>query len=616
MCGIVGIVSKTQGVEQEQLNRMNDALTHRGPDGSGTTIFKNIGLGHRRLSFIDLEGGKQPMSDADETVTITFNGEIYNFQELREQLVSAGYEFESRSDTEVIINAYKHWGTDCIHKLRGMFAFCILDRKKEQLFIARDPVGIKPVYYFSNGDSFAFASELQALKHVPGFKPDINTSALDKYLWLQYIPAPETIFVNTHKLLPGHYMTVSFGGEITKMERYWNIKFEPDSTLTQEQWQEGLDSVLRDSVKKHLVSDVPFGAFLSGGLDSSAVVGYMAQILDQPVKTFSIGFKEEQYNETSYARQVAKKWNTEHHEEIIEPAALDILPDLVRHYGEPFGDSSALPTYYVSKLAKKHVKMVLSGDGGDEALAGYSRYWKYMHYEQVAESSGMKDWLKGMGKKVMPSKFQEQHTVQRYIGYMEFLDLNFRKKLWRPEFHNVITDNVSMFEGYYNDASKWNVINKMQYFDLHCYLPYDILTKVDVASMMNSLEVRTPMVDRTFWEFAAKIPTKMNLNKNMGDWQGKQLLKELMKKDYGHDFAYRKKMGFSVPLDVWLSAKGDFKQEMKARLLGTNSNVAEYLNPTVIESFIENNQASRVWLLLFLEEWLKAFKSDFASVNQ
>jgi asparagine synthase (glutamine-hydrolysing) len=609
MCGIAGILSKSTIELPSVLGNMNDALKHRGPDGHGTHIHKHIGIGHRRLSLIDLEGGKQPMTNEDGTVWIVFNGELYNFKELRNELEKAGHRFQTRSDTEVIVHAYEQWGKDCVKRFRGMFAFCILDQNKQQLFLARDHFGIKPLYYTLGEGMFAFASELQSFKAVPEFKAELDLSAIDKYLWLQYIPAPQTVFKNTYKLKPGHTITVDFEGKAASQEEYWDIAFKPEYDKSEAYFEEALASTIQESVKAHLVADVPFGAFLSGGLDSSVVVSYMCEQLQRPVKTFSIGFEEDAFSELPYAQQVADKWQTEHHVKIVRPDALAILPELVKHYGEPFGDSSAVPTYYVSQLASEHVKMVLSGDGGDEALAGYKTYSNWQKYELVGGESKVKSMLYDQASKIMPSRFKPRHSLEKWLTYIHYIDTDWRKKLWRPEYQYVVNEKLVEFEAFYRRTESFDFTQRHQYMDLKTYMPCDILTKVDVASMMHSLEVRTPLIDLKVWELAARIPPQYNMKKDGDLYSGKHLLKKALEQHFPHEFVHRKKMGFAIPIADWFGVGNRTGEEIHEMLTAPDAQLSKYFSEDGIKQLLQTDNYGGVWLLLFLEYWLRDFNS-------
>ncbi len=532
MCGISGIVN-TNGVAPDEavLRSMTAAIAHRGPDGEGVHIQGAVGLGHRRLAIIDPRCGAQPMSNEDGAVWITYNGEIYNFQELRSELEKRGHRFHTHSDTEMVVHAYEEWGVHCLKRFRGMFAFAIADYRKRELFLARDPLGIKPLYYALGSNLLAFASELQALRRVPGIDWDFDLEAVDQYLYLQYIPAPKTVFRHVRKLRPAHFFTMPFYGPPSPPQRYWKLDFKPIERKEADLLAE-LDHTLRRSVEQHLVSDVPFGAFLSGGIDSSAVVGYMAQILKHPVKTFSIGFEEEGVNELPYARQVATLWHTEHHEEIVRADALAILPELVKHYGEPFGDSSAIPTYYVSRMARAHVPMVLSGDGGDEAFGGYNTYRNWLRW---LSKTGMAWWKRPLFPLVstfLPHRWPKRKpTLENWLTFMQYINVSWRQRLWRNEFRPICGMPIETMTEAFTETSGCDPLQTAQYLDLMTYLPYAILTKVDVASMMNSLEVRTPIVDIEVMEFAATIPSSDKMRRDVaGQQEGKWILKSCWKR--------------------------------------------------------------------------------------
>jgi asparagine synthase (glutamine-hydrolysing) len=608
MCGILGLISRKGQVNQGLLVHLLTLTRHRGPDGAGVYCNENVGIAHRRLLIIDLEGGKQPLSNSEKSLWITYNGELYNYQELRKLLQGYGYSFSTNSDTEVVLHAYAHWGNDCVRQFRGMFAFGILDLPKKELFLARDQFGIKPLVYAHNSEVFAFASEIQALKPIPEINWDIDLTAIDQYLAYQFIPAPNTIYKEVRKLPPAHFMRVSFSGEIKEIDSYWQFQFKSDHSRTEKDLLEELEETIKDSVKAHLVADVPFGAFLSGGIDSSLVVGYMSQIMATPVKTFSIGFEEEGYSELEYARKVAKHWGTDHHEAVIKADALSILPDMVKHYGEPFGDSSAIPTYYVSQLARKHVTMALSGDAGDELFAGYESYtnrWS-RHLSPVPEhlpayKKGLYPLMRSLFPNKYPLRTSSLYDWQRYIQYYGHKE---RSNLWKPEFSSQFKQTDTTHQRIWDESHSYSHFQKAQNLDFQTYLPYDILTKVDIASMMHSLEVRTPLLDLRVVELASQIPEKFNINKSSGEWVGKQLLKKIVAKDLGDEFAYRKKMGFGVPISKWFGEENNGKREIKARLLDNGNGLDQFFNRSVLEEVASGQNGGQQWLLVFLQEWL------------
>lgn len=607
MCGIAGFIN-LKGVAEESIIRlMTDSISHRGPDGFGHQLFDHIAIGHRRLSIIDLASGGQPMSDNSQKIWITFNGELYNYLELQAELKKFGHEFKTSSDTEVIIYAYKQWGEDCLKKFRGMFSFAIVDLNKKKIVLARDHFGIKPLYIYQSDSYIAFGSELQQFKKLPQFNKEIDINALDQYLWLQYIPAPLTIFKSIKKLKPAHYVTLSFDGKISSQIPYWDIDFSKKKIKTKQQWLDATDAAIHDSVKAHLVSDVPFGAFLSGGVDSSMVVEYMSKQLKNPIETFSIGFEEEAYNELKYAEVVAKKYKTNHHTEIVKPDALALLPKLVKHYGEPYGDSSCIPTYYVCELARKHVTMVLSGDGGDECFAGYGSYINWVKFMPIQYRTGFRKKMYPYLEKVLPSRYPKKDTLDNWLGHINYLNKNWRTELWKKEFQIEMSNYPEGFEELFQKTNNLSLVNKVQYMDMKTYMNYDILTKVDVASMIHSLEVRTPLIDKEVWELAATIPEDFNINNKNGEWQGKILLKKIMEKNFPKEFVNRKKQGFAVPLSKWFSSEGEFRMILEEKLLSEKSLLNQYFTSTTIRSLIQNQHTNGLWLLLFLEEWLTQF---------
>jgi asparagine synthase (glutamine-hydrolysing) len=607
MCGICGILDTSGAtIGEAVLRAMNAAIAHRGPDGEGIHRQGPVGLGHRRLAIIDPECGAQPMGNEDGSVWITYNGEIYNFKEIRADLQARGHIFRTQSDTEMVLHAYEEWGADCLKRFRGMFAFAVADHRRQELFLARDPLGIKPLFYFFDQNIFAFASELQALRRLPGTEWQIDLQAIDQYLYLQYIPAPRTVFQHLHKLRPGHFLTVPFSGAPAAPERYWQLRFRPVARREADLLDE-LDQVLRQSVKMHLVADVPFGAFLSGGIDSSAVVGYMAQSLDRPVKTFSIGFEESGLNELPYARQAAARWKTEHHEVVVRADALAILPQLVKHYGEPFGDSSAIPTYYVSRLAREYVPMVLSGDGGDEAFGGYNTYRQWLRWLGKTGMSAWKKPLFPIASSLFPKHWPRcEPLLENWLRFNQYIGPDWRRRLWRPEFRSAYGQPVEALTEAFAETAGCDPLQTVQYMDMMTYLPYAILTKVDVASMMNGLEVRTPIVDIRVMEYAATIPSLEKMAATApGQFEGKLVFKKLLRKYFPASFLQRPKQGFGIPMRRWFGGEGEIFSSVRERLLQPRSALLGWFEPKVLASLVDGKNARAVWLLLFLEEWLR-----------
>lgn len=622
MCGIAGILEfNGRMAEPHAVLAMNDLLRHRGPDGQGHYCEGPVGLGHRRLSIIDLATGGQPMSNEDGQVWITYNGELYNYKELRNQLKGFGHVFCSESDTEVIVHAWEQWGEGCVEHLRGMFAFAIADHRQRVLFLARDHLGIKPLYYFKAAGRLAFASELQALRGLSDCPAEIDPVAIDNYLFLLYVPPPRTIYKGVSKLPPAHRMTIGFDGNTTGPVPYWKLSLKPEAGGSYKDWVERLEQVLRESVRAHLMSDVPFGAFLSGGIDSTAIVAMMSEELARPIETFTIGFDEADFSELDYAAMVARRFGTVHHEEIVRPGALSILPELVRNYGEPFGDSSAIPTYYVSRLARHHVPMVLTGDGGDEALLGYTRYFSWHRWVNpaVAPRPPWKRKLRSILARVHPSRYPTRRSVEatEWLRWVASLNLNAREELWRPEFGEFVSNHVPEIDAIIEDAKSYPAEQYGQYIDFRTYLPHDILTKVDIASMCHGLETRTPFADMRVAEFCSTIPWQMNMRPNhVGEWTGKHLLKQIVAKYMSPGFVERGKTGFGLPLNHWFAEGGSLRDELIERFHVGNARIFEYMDEGAVRDLVDRHSphncdvSQPLWQLLFLENWLEHVHAD------
>jgi asparagine synthase (glutamine-hydrolysing) len=617
MCGICGIVNfeVAKKIDSVELSRMATSIRHRGPDDEGFYISGNTGLGFRRLSIIDLKTGHQPLCNEDQSIWIVFNGEIYNFRELRDQLERKGHIFKSGSDTEAIVHLYEEYGEDCVQQLRGMFAFAIFDEKNRKLFCARDRFGIKPFYYYVDEHKFVFASELKSILQIKGVAATMDLRSLDSYLTSGYVVGDNTIYANIKKLAPAHTLTLTRKGRSNPtISQYWKIAFAPDYSKTEAQWAEQIETTLTDSVRSHLVSDVPLGAFLSGGIDSSSVVALMSKLSSSPVKTFSIGFTDPKYNELQFAREIAKRYGTEHHEQVVEPESIDLLKKLVAAYDQPFADYSAIPTYYVSKLARSHVSVVMSGDGGDELFAGYPDYAKMCRINRYSVTpklfnqlvwgginKALPQYMKGKGITYLLSK--RSGTAPAYLG------------VWtQPERKCLYTDEVarelrhyaseSYKENLINNSSSTEYLSTLQELDLRTYLVDDILTKVDIASMQHSLEVRVPILDHKFAELSFRIPSGLKLNQR----RGKYIFKQAMTKYLPDSILKHKKQGFTVPLDVWF--RGDLHEYVADRLLSPNSPYMDYFKKDYVASIIAmhnrgmRNFAPKIWSLLFFAEWL------------
>jgi asparagine synthase (glutamine-hydrolysing) len=618
MCGIAGKINfdESNCVSDRELRAMTDSIFDRGPDDEGFYINKNIGLGFRRLSIIDLTTGHQPLSNEDESIWIVFNGEIYNFDELHEILIRKGHIFRTKSDTETIVHLYEQYGTDCLKYLRGMFAFSIWDNNKKQLFCARDRFGIKPFYFYVDTDKFVFASEIKAILKVHQVDRTISVNALDSYFTYGYVTSDLSIYKNIHKLQPAHYLVLSKNTNSLSIKRYWDIDFEADYSKSEKQWIQEIEESFLETVKLHMISDVPLGAFLSGGIDSSSVVAMMAKSSNRPIKTFSIGFKEQRFNELNFAREVAEKYNCEHHEEIVEPESIRLLPKLVNKFDEPFADSSAIPTYYVSKLARQFVTVVLSGDGGDELFAGYEDYRKFTKLNQSwfnFANPGLNKLLWGSFYKIIPqgisgkglSYYLSQN--KKYVGaYISLWTKDERERLLHNYFHKEPSTASENYKEEIIRASKTkDFLSNLQNLDMKTYLVDDILTKVDRASMLNSLEVRVPILDHKFAELTFKIPSEFKLRAN----SKKYIFKQSMKPFLPSAVFNHRKQGFSIPKSIWF--KEDLKEYVNDTLLSPNSCLSRWLDQNYIKETVNNNKnglrdlSSKIWSLIFFEEWAK-----------
>jgi asparagine synthase (glutamine-hydrolysing) len=627
MCGICGIVfdDPTRKAPEGLIGRMTDRLEHRGPDDRGAHEEPGVSLGHSRLSIIDLStAGRQPMTNEDGSLLIVFNGEIYNFAELREELVKRGHVFSSHTDTEVILHLYEEKGNACLSDLRGMFAFALWDRRRRRLFAARDRAGQKPLVWAPTDGSLIFASELKSLLEVPSFPREVDGSAIHHYLTYQYIPSPRTIFRGARKLPPGHSLTWEKGRVTT--ERYWSLHYVPKLRLgSLRAYRERFLEIFNEAVQLRMISDVPLGAFLSGGVDSSLVVASMSRASSSPVRTFSIGFSEKDYDEVRYARQVAEMYGTEHKEMVVEPKALEVLPDLVRAYNEPFADSSAVPTYYVSLLTRRHVTVALSGDGGDEAFGGYRRYavdrflsW-YLLLPGFLREKVLRRLVESLPRTRRPRGFigQLKRFVasvdpvreRQYVRYLCFFTEEQKEELYTPDFAaaTAAEDPVSLIEDLYRRADGTDHLDRTLAVDTGSYLPDDICVKVDIASMSNSLEARSPFLDHHLMEFAASCPSDLKLR----GWKGKYLLKKAAAPLLPPAITRRRKMGFGMPVAEW------FRRELKEMagdvLLSDRALQRGYFVREGIESMLrEHHDLSRdhgyrLWALLFLELWFREF---------
>jgi len=620
MCGIAGFMYFDGAPIQEKLIRdMGDVLKHRGPDEDGVYLGSKAALGHRRLSIIDLSSGRQPLSNEDGNVWISFNGEIYNYLELQRQL-KASHTFRTRSDTETIVHLYESYPETFIEKLRGMFAFAIWDERSQTMLLARDRVGKKPLYYYLDREKLVFASEIKAILKHPGLDLKIDDQAVSDYVSLGYIPSPKSIYRSIRKILPGHYLRVR-AGRAEEIE-YWDLRFDETAYSSEEEWQHKLLDEFRTAVKIRLMSEVPLGAFLSGGLDSSGVVAMMRKILGQPVKTATIGFQEKRFDESQFGRQVSRHLGTEHHERVVAPEKIATIEKLAWHYDEPFADSSALPTYFVSQVAREKVTVALSGDGGDENFAGYTRYFmdqqenrmrsilplvlRRIVFGPLARIYPKLDWA--------PRPVRAKTTLQSLAfdhieGYVDTVS-TFRKyeksAILSADVKSTLVgyDTTDIFRDYYRKGDITDPLSRIQYVDIKTYLTDDILAKVDRASMANSLEVRCPLLDHKLMELVASMPSNLKLR----GMTGKYIFKKALAAELPADILNRTKMGFAVPLASWFrNGIRDYAREF----------ILDRQDPYLSSSFVKKiwyqhqsgvrDRSGQLWNVLMFRLWLEKY---------
>ena len=628
MCGIAGFIdfqdasnARTEEERAQIVDRMCRVIRHRGPDDQGVMLKPGVALGMRRLSIIDLAGGHQPISNEDHSVSIVFNGEIYNYRELQKELQARGHRFRTNSDTETIVHAYEEFGALCVDRLRGMFAFAIWDDREKKVFIARDRVGKKPLYYsVTRGGTLVFGSELKSLLEHPDVERDLNPQALDAYFSLGYVPDPISIFQNVEKLPPGHHLTFT-NGRLT-VERYWDFSYnltnnggDGGNGHKSSDYLEELRALLDEAVKLRLVSDVPLGAFLSGGVDSSTVVALMARHMDQAVKTFSIGFNEDSYDELKYARLTAKKFGTEHHEFLVKPDICDVVDQLAWHFDEPFADSSAIPTYVVSKLAREHVKVVLTGDGGDELFAGYTRYVtehnrsRFDSVPRVVKQALMDPISRALPHGAWGRNYLHNVSldpISRYLDTVSVFTGLTKTSLYSADFSDQLRD-ASHLSSYFHELSR-NVktnapLDSLLYIDSKTYLPGDILTKVDRVSMAVSLEARVPLLDHKLIEFVTRIPASMK----MAGIETKHLFKRAIADLVPAEIINRPKQGFGVPIQQWINQQ--LRERIRDTLNDPRTLQRGYISRSHVELLLDEHERGRrdhamaLWSLLMLELW-------------
>lgn len=622
MCGIAGIfeLRTTREPARELLEAMNQAQFHRGPDEGDVHTEAGLGLAHRRLSIIDLASGQQPMFSADGSLCIVFNGEIYNFRELARELGTLGYQFRTHSDTEVILYAWEEWGEQCVERFRGMFAFALYDRKTSSLFLARDRFGIKPLFYSVLADGrVLFASELKALKADPELPRKLDARAVEDYFALGYVPEPKTIYRNVHKLRPGHTLLFERGQPEPLQKQYWDLPFREIAVASEADLQDELLMRLKEAVQVRLVSEVPLGAFLSGGVDSSAVVAMMAELQADPVNTCAIGFDVKTFNETEYAQAVAERYRTNHFQQTVRSDDFDLLDELAALYDEPYADSSAIPTYRVCQLARQRVTVALSGDGSDEHFAGYRRYRWHMNEEKVRSylPLGMRRALFGTAGRLYPkadwaprmfrakATFQAlaRNSVEAYLFSVSICSEEQRSALFsdalKRELQGYSVDSV--FHEYAANSPTDHPLSMIQYLDMKTYLVGDILTKVDRASMAHSLEVRVPFLDHPLAEWVSGLPPEWKLRGQ----EGKYLLKKSLEKHLPADVLYRPKMGFGVPLAKWF--RGPLRDRLRRDLLEGGLAATGMFNQTYLSQLVDEHQSGRrdhsapLWSLLMFQ---------------
>ncbi len=624
MCGITGLIQENRAVPAtELLESLARCVAHRGPDEQRIWTAPGVGFGFRRLAIIDLPGGKQPMSSEDGRYTLIFNGEIYNFQALREELEKTGrHRFHTRSDTEVLLHLYQEHGAACVERLRGMFAFAVYDKAAHSLFLARDRFGKKPLVYAQTPGGLIFASEIQALLKHPAVSREIDHQAIDLYLSLQYVPSPYSAFRQIRKLPPASTLLWK-NGKIEQIRPYWDLSYQPKLSIGWEDAKRELMTRLREAVKLRMISDVPLGAFLSGGKDSSIVVGLMSELSSQPVKTFSIGFEEEAFSELPYARLVAKRFGTNHHEFTVKPDALDILPIVAQHYGEPFADSSAIPSYYVSRMTRQHVTVALNGDGGDEVFAGYPRYqaMKFMMlYENIprplrkgfaALFSGVREGnpphsLAWRLKRLFTLGLQDPRTT--YLDTVRYLRESQKPDIYTAAFQQQVRPHAApdYLKNWFEKAGKATGTDRFLYVDLHTYLPECLMVKMDIASMANSLEARSPFLDHELAGWVARLPDTWKLK---GLRKTKHILTAATKGWLPDAITTRRKQGFAIPISHWL--RGPLKTHLETTLLSGPALHRGLFKKEAIQRLLTENANGRIdhsyalWAFLMLETWFQ-----------
>jgi len=626
MCGITGIFDTVdrRDISRAVLQRMNDSQLHRGPDEGNLHVEPGVGLGHRRLSIIDIATGQQPLFNEDGSVVVVFNGEIYNYQQLIPELQALGHVFHTKSDTEVIVHAWEAWGADCVKRFRGMFAFALWDRNRQTFFMARDRLGVKPMYYaLLDDDTLLFGSELKSILAHGGLCRHIDPQAVEEYFALGYVAEPRTIFRRARKLPPAHTLTIRRGQPVNEPVEYWDVRFSLDSKMSEADAQVELVQRLQESVRLRMIAEVPLGAFLSGGVDSSAVVAVMAGLSQGPVNTCSIAFDDPAFNESEFAQKVADRYRTNHHVETVQSDDFALIDTLARLYDEPYADSSAIPTYRVCQLARKHVTVALSGDGGDESFGGYRRYRLHLTEERMRAALPLRvrrpvfgmlgslypkaDWAPRMFRAKTTFEGLGRSSVEAYLHSVSILSDSMRHELFSHRFKTELAgyNAQEVFSRHAAHSGTDDPLALIQYLDLKTYLVGDINTKVDRASMAHSLEVREPLMDHQLVEWLATLPSSLKIRGQ----EGKYVLKKSMESHLPQDVLYRPKMGFAVPLARWF--RGPLKQRMRDAVLGDRLAATGWFNPAYLRHLVEAHQSgvrdysAPLWTLLMFEAFLR-----------
>jgi asparagine synthase (glutamine-hydrolysing) len=632
MCGIAGIFDfrGRSEIDRVLLHRMTDILGHRGPDGDGFHFAPGVGLGHRRLAIVDLVTGDQPQFNEDGTVCVVFNGEIYNFQPLMAELTALGHTFRTRSDTEVIVHAWEEWGKECLDRFNGQFGFALWDARREALFLARDRLGEKPLYYAALADGrLLFASELKSLVLSPDVDQRLDPQAIEEFFAYGYIPDPRSIYRGVKKLAPAHSLLVRRGEQLPEPRSYWDVRFVDGASIRREEVEEELIARLRESVRMRMIADVPLGAFLSGGVDSSGVVAIMAGLKAEPVSTFSIAFGAKGWDESAYAAEIAQRYRTDHHVREVDPNSFDLLDRLAAIYDEPFGDSSAIPTFRVCAMARENVTVALSGDGGDEVFAGYRRYRWHCFEERVRRvmPASLSRPFFGLAGALYPkldwaprplrakATLQElaRDAVEAYFSSVSICGTELRRRLFSPSLARELQDYdaVEVLRSHMARCGSADPLSQVQYADFKTYLPGDILTKVDRASMANSLEVRVPLLDHTLVDWAAGLPSHLKLCGR----EGKHVFKAALEPYVAKQILYRPKQGFAVPLAAWF--RGPLRRHVRESLLGPALRGSGLFDGGTIATLLDQHQSGErdhsaaLWTLSMMESFLRQVVGDY-----